>query len=141
MTFYIDTPKDRQAVKDYLDDLLFVKEQHYEAEVKKKRKDRTIDQNSLYWLWITCISMETGQDKEDIHEFFKKKYLGMKECQAFNLTFFIPCSTTKLDTVQMKNYLDEIQIFSNVELGIVLPDPKDLQWKSFYDHYKHFIHS
>lgn len=140
MVLKVVTNSDRQGAIREIENLVIEGDKWYAVEITKKFPHRTISQNQLYWLWITCISMETGQDKESIHEFFKKKYLGMKECQAFNLTFFIPCSTTKLDTLQMKNYLDEIQIFSNAELGIVLPDPKDLKWRKFYDHYKHFIH-
>lgn len=140
MTFYIDTPKDRQAVKDHIDNLLFDKDQHYEAEIKKKRKDRTIDQNSLYWLWTTCIEQETGQPKEDIHEFFKMKFLGVSERTAFNLTFFVPNSTTKLDTKQFTDFLDQVQAFAATDLGITLPNPEDLQWDSFYQHYKQFMY-
>ena len=32
----------------------------YTLEIKKKVKKRTVDQNALMWMWLTCIEDETG---------------------------------------------------------------------------------
>jgi hypothetical protein len=48
-------------------------------------------------------------------------------------------STTGKDTLQFKEYLDKIQMFSSMELGIQLPDPQDKYWSEFYETYKYFI--
>lgn len=138
MTFNINSEKDLKAVRDHLDSLSF-DNKRYTAEIKRKYDRRTIDQNSLYWLWLTCIEKETGQPKEDLHEFFKMQFLGVKEVSVFNLTFFVPKSTTKLDTKIMSEYLDNIQVFAGTELDITLPDPSDLNWDSFYNTYKVYL--
>lgn len=138
MILRIRTPKDKDKVKAYVDDLKTDKKK-YIVEVKVERERRSIDQNALYWLWLTCLMDETGEHKDNLHEYFKTKFLGVDDRQCFGHHFFLPNTTTKLDTLQFKNYLDRIQEFASVELGITLPDPKDLYWEEFYNHYKDFI--
>lgn len=138
MILRIRTPKDKDKVKAYVDDLKTDKKK-YIVEVKVERERRSIDQNALYWLWLTCLMDETGEHKDNLHEYFKTKFLGVDERQCFGHHFFLPNTTTKLDTLQFKNYLDRIQEFASVELGITLPDPKDLYWEEFYQHYRDFI--
>lgn len=138
MILRIRTPKDKDKVKAYVDDLKTDKKK-YIVEVKVERERRSIDQNALYWLWLTCIMSETGEHKDNLHEYFKTKFLGVDERQCFGHYFFLPNTTTKLDTLQFKTYLGRIQEFASVELGITLPDPKDLYWEEFYQQYKDFI--
>jgi hypothetical protein len=106
----------------------------YTVEITEKRVKRTISQNSLYWLWLTCIEFETGNDKDVLHDFFKFKYLKAEEIKIFDEDIF-RFSTTKLNTSQFKDYLDRIQVFASTELAIQLPDPKDKYWEEFYSFY------
>lgn len=137
MILHIRTPKDKDKVKAYVDDLKADKK--YTIEVKVERERRSVTQNALYWLWLTCLMDETGEHKDNLHEYFKSKFLGVDERECFSIRFYLPNTTTKLDTLQFKNYLDRIQEFASVELGITLPDPKDLYWIDFYNKYKDFI--
>jgi hypothetical protein len=107
----------------------------YTVEITERRIKRTISQNGLYWLWLTCISHETGNDKDDLHEYFKQKYMSPKTVNLFGENLY-RLSTTDLDTLQFKGLLDHIQIFASTELAIALPDPNDLRWEEFYDYYK-----
>ena len=105
----------------------------YSWEVKRKVKRRTISQNSLYWLWLTCIQEETGNARDDLHEYFKGTYLLPKYIDAFGENFMIH-STKGLTTAQFKEYLDMIQA-SMAQEGIALPTPDDLIFDSFVEHY------
>jgi hypothetical protein len=107
----------------------------YTVDITERRIKRTISQNGLYWLWLTCVSHETGNDKDDLHEFFKQKYLTPETILVLDYTI-TRISTTNLNTVQFKYLLDNIQIFASTELAITLPDPNDLRWEEFYDYYK-----
>jgi hypothetical protein len=106
----------------------------YTVEVKQKRTVRTLPQNKLYWLWLTCIEAETGNNRMDLHDYFKQVYILPTEVNIFGNTVERR-STSGLDTAQFKQYLDKIQIFASTELSITLPDPEDLRWQEFYDYY------
>lgn len=107
----------------------------YTVEITERRIRRTISQNGLYWLWLTCISHETGNDKDVLHEFFKHKYIIPESKFVFGESVEV-LSTTGLNTIQFKYLLDNIQIFASTELAITLPDPADKRWEEFYDYYK-----
>lgn len=127
----------RKAALEYIQKLSLNKK--YSIEIKVQREQRSLPQNKLYWLYLACLQDETGEHKDNLHDFFKSKFLGVDERECFGTRFYLPNTTTKLDTLQFKNYLDRIQEFASVELGITLPDPKDLYWIDFYNKYKDFI--
>lgn len=106
----------------------------YTVEVLEKKANRSISQNSLYWLWLTCIEFETGNDRDELHEIFKKKFILPKKVNIYG-TEIERYSTTDLDTAQFKQYLDKIQIFASTELAITLPDPESKYWDEFYSYY------
>lgn len=84
---------------------------------------RTNNQNSYYWTYLQVIERETGNNANDLHDFFKAKLLpkktitikGKKEVQLE-----VPMSTTELDKIQFGEYLDKICAMTNVPL----PDPE-----------------
>jgi hypothetical protein len=137
VNFKITHPDDKAKVIAYIEKLTEGK--RYSVSITQKREVRTLPQNRLYWLWIACISDETGNDKDTLHEFFKDKFLGFESVKVFNEIFEKPLSTTKLNTKQFTNYLDLIQGFAGSELGIVLPNPEDLYFQDFYERYKDFV--
>nr|DAX41377.1 MAG TPA: protein NinB [Caudoviricetes sp.] len=137
MKFTIRRQEDKQAVQSYLEKL--PTDKPYFAEIKQIRRRRTIDQNSLYWLWLKCLQDETGEDKERLHEYFKARYLGVSTVEVFGVDVQMSASTTKLNTKEMTHYLDRIQQFALADLGIALPNPSDLHWEQFYQKYKGWI--
>lgn len=124
---------DRDMVIAYLV-RLDISKKLYTVEVLEKKSNRTISQNSLYWLWLTCIEHETGTGRDELHEFFKQKFLLPDEINVFGITI-LRWTTTDKNTLQFKNYLDKIQIFANAELSIMLPNPEDQHWDEFYYYY------
>jgi len=106
----------------------------YTVEVIEKKSTRSISQNSLYWLWLTCIEFETGTDRDYLHEFFKRKFLQPEIVIVFGVKEEV-YSTKNLTTIQFKYLLDHVQEFSSSELAITLPDPEDLYWNEFYNYY------
>ncbi|MGL5913699.1 MAG: hypothetical protein ACRCZB_05990 [Bacteroidales bacterium] len=139
MILKILNPIDKKKVIQYVESLSDTRK--YIVEVKVKRERRSIEQNRLYWLWLTCIQDETGNDKETLHEFFKQHVLGVKTLWILDDRYSVDMvrSTTALDTKEMTDYLNRVQQFANVDLGIILPNPEDLHWEEFYNKYKNFI--
>ena len=128
----LNTELDRNMVIAHIKRLDLKKS--YLVTITEKRIKRTIDQNSLYWLWLTCIQTETGNDKNYLHEYFKTIYLTPETIKLFGIPVEIK-STKLLDTKQFTEYLNKIQIFASTELAIDLPDPNNVIWESFYDYY------
>lgn len=123
---------DRDMVIAYIKRLDITK--LYTVEVLEKKANRSISQNALMWLWLTCIEHETGTDRNDLHEIFKRKFLDPENIIALGETF-LNWSTRQLNTTQFKYYLDKIQVFASTELSITLPDPEAKYWDEFYSYY------
>ena len=133
MLLKIRTPTDKEKVLEYVSKL---PDKQYNVTVNLHRQTRSCPQNRLYWMWINCISRETGNDPADLHEYFGDKWLQKIEVKMFD-GFIVrkSQSTTTLNTAEFTAYLDKIQIFASSELGIVLPNPEDLVFAEFQDYY------
>lgn len=129
----LQTDLDRNMAIAYIQ-RLDIKKHLFTVEVLQKNPNRTISQNSLYWLWLTCIEEETGNNRDDLHDIFKHKFILPTEVNIFGEKI-LKWTTTNKDTLQFKQYLDKIQIFASTELLITLPDPKDKYWEEFYSYY------
>jgi hypothetical protein len=86
---------------------------------------RTMVQNRLYHLWLSAISIETGNDTNSLHEYFKRTFLPYTEVTAFGKTIGILSSTADLTTKDFDKYLKEIEAFASTELGMTLPHIND----------------
>jgi hypothetical protein len=126
----------RNKAVDYLNSL-FDKGKRVKVDVAKEK--RSLNQNRLYWLWVACIEQETGNDKNNLHEFFTLEFLPLIQQMVFKKLIYKRTSTTTLDTKQFTEYLNKIQIFSSTELGLTLPNPEDVQFEHFYNHYKDYL--
>jgi hypothetical protein len=129
----LQTETDRAMVIAYIQRLDITKKL-YTVEALEKKAGRSISQNSLYWLWLTCIEFETGNNRDELHDIFKHKFILPTEIEIFGEKI-MRWTTTDKDTLQFKMYLDKIQIFVSMELGIKLPDPEDKYWTEFYNYY------
>lgn len=96
------------------------------------KQKRTLSQNRYYWLYLNVIEIETGNNSDDLNEFFKRKLLPPKfviikgKTQAHELK--IPKSTTELDKIEMGEFLDKISALT----GVPLPDPKSAGYITNY---------
>ena len=96
--------------------------------IEPYRKKRSLSQNSLMWKWVNEVAEHvrdaTGQDADDIHEFFKVKFLPSKIVEINGETIEYR-TTTKLSTAEMSQYMDMIYAWVTTELGLLLPMPQD----------------
>ena len=120
---------DRSMILGYIQRLDLHKE--YRIVISEKKMKRSLSQNALYWLFLTCIEFETGNDRYDLHDEFKERYLEPKKVIVLGKEKN-KYSTADLNTTQFKYYLDHIQQFAATELSITLPDPEDKYWEDFY---------
>lgn len=135
MVFKVVNECAKKAAISYIDKLPEGKK--YKVSVTLHRDRRSLSQNSLYWLWLNCISAETGNDVDALHDYFKDRFLSRK-VEIFGDECLVGISTTKLNTAEFTAFLDKVQQFAAGE-GIILPNPEDLYFEQFYQQYKNFI--
>lgn len=106
----------------------------YRLALEKVTKRRTVDQNRLLWLWLTCIGEETGNTPQELHDIYCAKFLA-KTARFREETVWLVPGTSGLTTAEFGAFLDRIQAHAQTELGITLPNPSDLAWDAFSDYY------
>lgn len=102
-------------------------------ELKEKVKKRTISQNSYLHLILSWFAIELGYTLEEVkQEIFKKHvnfnlfYDGDIEGKIKGVIIQRWRSTASLDKNEYTLAIDRFRNFSSKELGIYLPEPKDL---------------
>ena len=107
----------------------------YSITIKKVQEKRSIAQNDLMWMWLTCIENETGTPKDEVYMYYCKKFL-MRTVSVGQKMERIYMTTSKLNTEQMSDFLNKLQADAQTELGITLPTPQDRFWEAFYADYR-----
>lgn len=84
--------------------------------IEKWKKDRTPDQNKLYWKFLEIIGDEYGDNPNDLHEFLKIKFLPPRETKVLGKVYRLPPTTTALSTADFTKYLDRICALTGVPI-------------------------
>ncbi len=133
MKFTVKDANSKQMIKDYIDSL--ADDKSYKVTISLHRQQRSVSQNNLYWLWISIIADETGNDKESLHQLFMQKFIGWNTQSLHGSDIHTLPSTTKLSTAQFTTYLEQIDAWTATELGIILPHPEDKYWEEYINSY------
>lgn len=131
------TKRDGVVTMDKSFDLMtsLLRNGEYTVTIARKTKPRSISQNALMWMWYTCMEESTGQKKEDIHDYYKAKFLS-RPVVIGNRWVTVVGSTTDLNTLQMTNYLEKVKADAATEFGITLPLPEDRNYQAFVNEYR-----
>ena len=105
-----------------------------DIKITRYTKTRSVSQNRLYWLYLKIIESETGNFKDDMHDFFKSKFLKSEINIYFGENFVKSGSTKELNTKEFTEYLDKIKLY--VSEYVELPDPNELNLINIYEFYK-----
>ena len=108
----------------------------YTITIKRASEKRSIAQNDLMWMWLTCIEREMGTPKEDVYMYYCKKFL-MKTIRVGEKLERIYNTSSKLNSEQMTDFLNKIQADAATELGITLPRPEDRFFEQFYQQFNY----
>ena len=104
-------------------------DKRWKVEVKQDKPRRSRAQNALMWKWIDDIAQklheETGQDKDDIHEFFKRKFCPVTVISIGSEDAYVR-STKKLNVREMQAYMKAIEGYCASEWAISLPIPEEM---------------
>jgi len=100
-----------------------------EVVIKPHKSSRSLQQNSLHWKRLEVIRMHiadsTGQifSAEELHEFFKEKFLPARMVEVGGEVVKVPRTTTKLSTKEMSEFMDAIDRYCIERLHLYLPQP------------------
>ena len=108
----------------------------YTITIKKVSRKRSIPQNDLMWMWLTCIEHETGTPKDEVYMYYCKKFL-MRTIKIGDRQERIYMTSSKLNSEQMTEFLNKIQADAAQELGITLPLPTDRFFEQFYQQFNY----
>lgn len=118
-----------EALKEYPDRVPLT------ISIRRQKSRRSIDQNRLYWMWLRCLSDETGHTENELHDYFKQAFIGGHYRRIFGVRVTSPATTTTLNTAEFTQYLDKVNAFAAQELGVTLPQPNSGNWWEFYARY------
>ena len=117
----------RQVVQNHIASLNLDKP--WAITIEPHREKRTLSQNALMWKWheevVKYVHEATGQDKDDIHEHLKQKFLTPKITEI-NGEISKRWSTKGLSKAEMSEYMNKIYAWATSEMGLLLPVPEDL---------------
>ena len=114
----------------------FLSNGQYVITIKRMSTKRSIAQNDLMWMWLTCIERETGTSRDDVYMYYCKKFL-MKTISVGQKLERIYTTSSKLNSEQMTLFLNNIQLDALQELGIRLPKPEDRFFEAFYQDFNY----
>jgi hypothetical protein len=117
-TFILDTEPKRQRLLAFLKVIEIKQPLHILIDVF--RKDRSIQQNKRYWLLMDRIAMETGHEKDEIHEFCKEKFLGTRVIEIAGERANVSPSTRRLTVQEFRDYSEKVEQFMIETLGVWL---------------------
>lgn len=145
------------AAQEYFNKL---KDKKCFIELREIKVKRSLDQNSLYWVWLTCIQEETGNDKNECHclyrglflpksdeyiekiirpELWLKLKLLINQFHYFkglnDIINVISEHTPEQDTGLFSEYLKKIQIHARANFNIILLNLEDKHFFEFYKEY------
>lgn len=94
-----------------------------EIVVQKKRNVRSLQQNRLWWLYVTIIAESLGYEKEECHCILKYKFLK-REKVVEKTGEVIPYleSTTRLTRSEFSEVVESVIRWA-AEMDIILPEP------------------
>lgn len=99
-------------------------ERPWSVSIEPYKKKRSLNQNALYHKWVGIIADVTGNSHDDVHDVLKSKFCPVREITIGDKVEVVR-STTKLNTLEFKDYADKVYAFAQTELGILLPVPGD----------------
>jgi len=94
------------------------KDGQYSIKIEKWKKTRTLQQNNYLWLYYKIISDDTGDNINDLHEFFKRKLLPPRFVIVMKREVKLPTTTTNLSKSEFSLYIKGIEELT----GILAPE-------------------
>ena len=129
LTYYSDV-KDSRLQKNVSEkiahDLSHFNGKRVEIKIQRLKSTRSVQQNRLYWLYVTMIADELGYNKNEMAEIIKYKFLKKERVDEGTAEVFEYIgSTTKLNKTEFADMVNSIIQWSAETFNIILPAPNE----------------
>ena len=103
-------------------------DKRYIVEISERKRTRTIAQNRYLWaVAYEVLRQETGQSREDWHDYFLGEFFGWEEFELFGRKKIKPRRrSSQLTTQEFWEYVEFVQRKA-AENGIYIPDPNEAE--------------
>ena len=109
------------------------------VELTEKQKKRTIDQNSLFHLWVAVFADFIGElSREACKRDIKRELLGQKVCKNIftGQSEYEDYKTSEMTTKELASFMDKFKIWAQAEYGCYLPYFGDAGYEEMIERYK-----
>ena len=128
---------DAKSAEAYLSKLISKKETFA---IETVGKQRTLDQNDLFHLWVKVVADEIGEPSfERCKRDIKRMILGMKEDvnRFTGEVIHVDYKTSEMSVSELSSFMDKMKIWAQTELGCYLPYWKDPGYEEMVSEYKY----
>lgn len=100
------------------------------------RSKRSLAQNRLYHMWLTCLAKSgLGYTKEEFELMLKKKFLPYEVKIVDGIEVEKLTHSSSLNTKEFSEFLDKVHLYAGEECCVELKLPGDQGWDKFYIEY------
>jgi hypothetical protein len=156
---FFSTVKDgklqKNTTQNILQELAHLEGKRVVITIEKQKSSRSLQQNSLYWVYIDILSQELGHSKDEMHELVKYKFLKLKRfisvvngksvILALEDGIYVDVSTGEIHDIEKVepydkigstatltksefiDFVDNLITWAKDFLGITLPNPEEQQ--------------
>ena len=100
--------------------------------IELKKPKRSIAQNNFYWVYLNLISISSGHNPRELHNWAKGKFLSKGITEVFGDKVRKTDSTTDLNRNEFGEYLARIELATEVPI----PDPEPFNIGLTMDEYR-----
>jgi hypothetical protein len=106
---------------------MLVLEKPWQIDIKPYKKNRTLAQNNLMWLWFTVIGNDLGYTEKEMYYLMTDKFLLEIEYKGLDGEVKKRRQgTSDLKVKEFTVFLEHVDRWAVSEMGIVLPCPSDI---------------
>jgi len=98
-------------------------------------ESKTMNQLRYIWLVFTIVADDTGNEPQDIYEYYLDRFPIYKEITILDEEKKIRISLSQFSIEQASYFIDKVVIDARQE-GHVIPDPQDKAALEAYNYYK-----
>ena len=135
LTYYANVEDGRLKVirkQELIEALKNFEGKQVEVTIQRKRKRRSLMQNSYYWgvvvpvVQVGLMGIGYRVDKEQVHDYLKSQFAKSEVAnEETGEIMVIQGSTSRMTTSKMMDYFSEITQWAAEYLGVQIPEPNE----------------